>query len=69
VTPQEVEDYYRDVYVPRFRRQTPGRIVPTLEEARAALNEELEERKIASDAGEFLEDARARADIVYLVQF
>ncbi len=69
VTPQEANDYYRDVYAPRFRRENPGRIVPTLEEARAALNKEIEERKLGSDVDEFLEDARARADIVYLVQF
>ena len=28
VTPKEIADYYRDVYVPRWRRQTPGRIIP-----------------------------------------
>lgn len=34
VTPQEVESYYRDVYVPRLRRQSSGSIVPKLEQVR-----------------------------------
>ncbi|HEV2763859.1 MAG TPA: hypothetical protein VGV38_12835 [Pyrinomonadaceae bacterium] len=63
VTPQEEAAYYKDVYVPRYRRQSPGRIVPTLEAARADINRELTEGKIESDLDSFIEDARARADI------
>ena len=33
VTEKEIADYYRDTYVPRLRRQFPGRVPPTLEEA------------------------------------
>jgi hypothetical protein len=68
VTPQEVADYYRDVYVPRLRKQAPGRIVPTLEEATAEIEKELTVSKIESDVDEFLEDARERAEIVILSQ-
>ncbi|MBA3715625.1 MAG: hypothetical protein H0W76_24750 [Pyrinomonadaceae bacterium] len=67
VTPREVEDYYRDVYAPRARRDQPGQIVPTLEEARANIERDLREGKITSDTEEFLEDARSRADIIYLI--
>jgi len=63
VTPQEEAAYYKDVYVPRHRRQSPGRLVPTLEEARADINRELTEGKIESDLDSFIEDARARAEI------
>lgn len=66
VTPQEVGDYYRDVYVPRFRRQSPGRILPKLEEAHAEIERTLTESKIASDMRKFLDDARASAEIVML---
>lgn len=66
VTPEEVAAYYRDVYVPRFRRRTPGVIVPTLEQAGAEIERELRESKIASDIDTFLEDARTRADVVIL---
>lgn len=66
VTPQEVADYYRDVYVPRLRRQAPGRIVPKVEEATPEIEKELTASKIESDVDEFLEDARERAEIVIL---
>ena len=63
VTPQEVESYYRDVYVPRFRRRGPGRIVPRLEEARAEIERTIKEDRIASDLAKFFEEARAAAEI------
>jgi hypothetical protein len=66
VTQKEVADYYRDTYVPRFRRQSPGRVAPTLEAAAAAIERTLTEDKIESDTDAFLEDARARAEIVIL---
>ncbi|MGH9943582.1 MAG: hypothetical protein ACRD9R_14650, partial [Pyrinomonadaceae bacterium] len=66
VSPQEVADYYRDVFVPRHRRQTPGLIVPTLEAATPRITQQLEEDKIESDTSTFLEDARTRAEIVIL---
>lgn len=66
VSPQEVEAYYRDVYVPRLRRQSPGRIVPTLEAAYKAIERELTDSKIESDTDEFLEEARRAAEITIL---
>lgn len=66
VTQEEVADYYRDVYLPRWRRQQPGRIVPTLAESAKAVEAELREAKIESDTDAFLEEVRARAEIVLL---
>ena len=66
VTPQEVADYYRDAYVPRFRRNAPGRIVPTLEEARADIEHTLTESKIEADTDAFIESARESAEITIL---
>lgn len=66
ITPQDIADYYRDVYVPRFRAGAPGRIVPKLEEVRAEIERTLTEAKIETDLGKFLEEARARAEIVIL---
>lgn len=68
ITPQEVADYYRDVYLPHFRRTSPGRIVPTLEEARDELEKTLTEDKIESDTDKFIESARERAEITILNQ-
>ena len=66
VTPQEVEAYYRDIYVPRLRRQSPGRIVPKLEAAAKVIERELTDSKIESDTDEFLEEARAAAEITLI---
>lgn len=66
ITPKEVEDYYRDVWVPRLRQRSPGRIVPTVEETRGEIERTLTEAKIESDIGNFLEGARDRAEIVIL---
>lgn len=68
VTPQEVADYYRDVFLPNFRRTSPGRIVPTLEEARDEVEKRLTEDKIESDIDRFIESARERAEITNLSQ-
>jgi hypothetical protein len=66
VSQKEVADYYRDVYVPRFRATFPGRILPTLEESRAQIEQNLTEAKIESDTDAFLDSARERAEIVML---
>jgi hypothetical protein len=66
ITQQEISDYYRDVFVPRFRGRNPGRVVPTLEEAHAEIERTLNEAKIESDTDAFLDAARDRAEIVVL---
>jgi hypothetical protein len=66
VTPKEVSDYYRDVFVPRFQRQYPGRIVPTFEQVSKQLESQLTEDKIESETTSFLETARERAEITIL---
>ena len=66
ITPKEIADYYKDVYVPRLRSRAPGQIVPTLEQARAEIENTLKEAKIESDTDAFLDNARERAEIVML---
>lgn len=66
VTQREVEDYYRDVYVPRLRRQQPGRLVPELKDIFKEIETELTESKIESETDEFLDSIRERAEIVTL---
>lgn len=68
VTAQEVADYYRDVYVPRFRQNSPGQIVPTLEAVRAQLEQTLTEEKIEADTDAFITSARENAEITILNQ-
>ena len=66
VTQKEVEDYYRDVYVPRLRRQQPGRLVPELKDVTKEIESELTESKIESETDEFLDSIRERAEITPL---
>jgi len=66
ISQKEIADYYRDVYVPRFKARTPGRIVPTQDEARAEIEKTLMEAKIESDTDAFLDTLRQRAEIVTL---
>ena len=66
VTPQEVEAYYKDAYVPRHRRTRPGVVVPELKAVYNEIQSELIERKIESDTDDFLEEARAAAQITIL---
>lgn len=46
-----------------MKQQTPGRIVPTEEEARSEIERTLTESKIASDMTRFLDAERDRAEI------
>ena len=76
VSPKEVEDYYRDVWSPRWRRQRAGSLVPKLAETitlggssktvREHVEAELTESKIESNTDEFLDNAKDRAEIVIL---
>ncbi|HEV7743900.1 MAG TPA: hypothetical protein VGO56_02785 [Pyrinomonadaceae bacterium] len=66
ITQQEIADYYKDAYVPRFKAQFPGKIVDTLEEARPKIEKTLTESKIESDTDSFLDNARERAEIIIL---
>jgi SurA N-terminal domain len=66
VTPAEVTDYYNRVWVPRFKRQSPGQIVPTLDQARSQIESALMESKVESQIDQFLESARERAEITIL---
>lgn len=66
VTEKEVADYYRDVWVPRLRRQQPGHLVRELKEVFKEVEAELTESKIESETDEFLDSARERAEITIL---
>jgi hypothetical protein len=66
ISQKDVADYYRDVYVPRFKRKSPTMLVPTLEQARAEIEKTLTEAKVESDIDSFLDSARDRAEIVIL---
>jgi hypothetical protein len=63
VTPEEINRYYRDVYIPTFRRRQPGVVVPSLDEKRSEIRALLVEERVADRISEFLEDAKRRVEI------
>ena len=66
ISQKEIADYYNQIYVPRLKARFPGRIVPSLEQARAEIERTLIEAKIESDTDAFLDTIRERAEIVML---
>lgn len=68
VTGDEESNYYRNVFVPNFRRNSPGQIVPTLDEARKSINQTLTRQKIAAGIEQFLDEAKRRTEIEILFE-
>jgi hypothetical protein len=66
ITAEDEDKYYRDVFVPDFRRRRPGVLVPTLDEKRAEINNILTEQKVVTEIEKFLDEAKRRAEIVVL---
>lgn len=66
ITPEDEAKYYRDSYLPDFRRRYPGVVVPSLDEKRAQINEILTEQKVGASIEEFLDAAKRRSEIVVL---
>jgi len=66
ISQPDVADYYKNVYVPRFKRRSPSAIVPTLEQARPEIEKILTEAKVESDIDTFLDNARDHAEITVL---
>lgn len=67
VTADEETKYYRDVFVPEFRRRSPGLLVPMLEERRAYIHDALVELKVGTAIERFLEEVRGRVEIEKLL--
>lgn len=68
ITPEDESKYYRDVFVPDFRRRSPGVLVPTLEERRAQINNTLTREKTAQSIERFLDEAKRRVRIEILIK-
>jgi len=66
ITADDEKQYYRNVYVPEFRRRNPGVIVPSQESKRAEIVEALTEQRVAQQIETFLDEAKRRVEIVIL---
>ncbi len=67
VTADEETRYYRDIYVPEFRRRSPNLILPGLEEKRAEINQILTRQKVAAAIERFLDETKRRVRIEILI--
>lgn len=66
ITPENELTYYRETFVPDFRKRFPGVLVPTFDEKRSEINQILTEEKIAKDIETFLDESKRRTEIVVL---
>jgi len=66
ITPADEEKYFRETYVPDFRRRFPGVVVPALEERRAEVRGTLIEERVSRQIETFLDEAKRRVRVVIL---
>jgi hypothetical protein len=66
ITPEDEASYYRNIFVPEFRRNSPGSIMPTLDEERNQINQILTRNKTAAGIEAFIDEAKRRATIEIL---
>jgi len=68
VTSDEETSYFRNIFVPNFRRNNPGQLMPTLDEMRKNINEILTNQKTAAGIERFLDEAKRRTEIEVLIE-
>ena len=66
VTPADEEKYYKETYVPAFRRKYPGVVVPALDDIRETIRRSLTEDKVSAQIDTFLDEAKRRVEVVIL---
>ncbi len=66
ITPEDENEYYKNVYILDFKRRNPGIVVPEIDDVRTRINQILTEQKVESDIENFLDNARDRSEIVIL---
>jgi hypothetical protein len=66
ITAEDEAKYYRETFVPDFRRRFPGVLMPTLDEKRSEIQRAITEEKVALNIETFLDEAKRRVEIVIL---
>lgn len=68
ITAEDEANYYRDTWVPDYKRRNPSGIVPDLESVRPQVAEELTEERVAKSIEIFLEEAKRRVTVTVLYE-
>lgn len=68
VTAEEESSFYRDTFVPDFRKRSPGIVLPTFEQKRAEIREILSAEKKGLAIEKFLDEAQRRVTVVNLIE-
>ena len=68
ITAEDEAAYYRDTWVPEYRRRNPSAIVPELERVRADVTAQITEERVAGSIEQFLEEARRRVAVTVLYE-
>lgn len=66
ITAEDENKYYREIFVPEFRRRYPGLLMPTQDEKRSEINRILTEERVATNIETFLDEAKRRVEVVTL---
>lgn len=67
ITADDETKYYNDVFVPEFRRKSPGVLVPSLDDRRAEINNALVRQRTAQSIETFLDEAKRRVRVEVLI--
>jgi len=65
-TSEDEAKYYRDTFVPDYKKRYPGVEAPTLAASRAEINRALTENKVEANIEAFLDEAKRRVEVVIL---
>ncbi|RMG09871.1 MAG: hypothetical protein D6735_00025 [Acidobacteria bacterium] len=66
ITERDEQKYYREIFVPDFRRRNPELLIPSFEKVRDQIRETLVEIKVEQEISRFIDDAKQRAEIEIL---
>lgn len=66
ITERDEQKYYREIFVPDFRRRNPELLIPSLEKVRDQIRETLVEIKVEQEISKFVDNAKQRAEIEIL---
>ena len=68
ITAEDEANYYRDTWVPEFKRLNPSAIVPDIERVRPQIVKGLTEERVEKSMETFLEEAKRRVTVTTLYE-